>query len=96
MNIIFSEHFVEKLATLGPDAKKLVKAAVDEVIKAPLKKNSKNYYPWPGCFEKGAGGYRIIYGVCGECRKQGFGSQHTECSTYADDTIFFRTFYVVF
>ena len=95
MQVIFSENFAQKVANLGPDTKKLIQTAVEDVIKNPMKFTGKHYYPWPGCFEKASGGYRIVYGICGECRKQGFGAQHTECSGYGDDTIFFRTFYTV-
>ncbi|MGH9867011.1 MAG: type II toxin-antitoxin system RelE/ParE family toxin [Candidatus Polarisedimenticolia bacterium] len=96
MKVVYTELFASKVGRLGNEPKGPLKEAVEMIIKNPGGYDGKHRYPWPGCFEKKVGPYRIVYGICGECRKQGFGSQHTECSGYGDDTIVFRTAYVMF
>lgn len=90
MRPVFTELFVSKIGNFGGPFRE----AVEGILKKPGN-DPEHYYPWEGCFERTVGPYRIVYGICGECRKRGLGAQHTECSAFPDETIVFRTIYVV-
>lgn len=94
MKPIFTELFVNKLRHCGAHSRIPIQEAVNGILEKPGS-DPEHYYPWEGCFERAAGPYRVVYGICGECRRRGLGSQHAECSGYADETIVFRTIYVV-
>ncbi len=94
VKVVFSEKFEQTVKDLSKDGA-TIRAAVKAIIAAPLDYTEENDWPRTGGFERDWGYFRIVYTVCGECRKRGFGAEHTECADFDDDTVYFRYIYSV-
>ena len=100
--VIFSNLFVEQVRKLGAEAREEVRKIVARVIESPGESDHANLFPFGGgCRErKAVGGVRIVYCVCGDCRKAK--EPHEDCegganrTANSDDTIFFRSIYIAF